>query len=52
MEEVFNEIEEPFGGLTTEYQQNTYFLNHFNLVVRKDIYVSNMTTVLAKGDLS
>ena len=33
MEEVFNEVEEPFKDLTTEYQQNAYFLNHFNLVV-------------------
>lgn len=33
MEEVINEVEEPFNGLETEHQQNSYYLNHFNLVV-------------------
>jgi len=33
MEEVINEVEEPFNGLKTEYQLNSYYLSHFNLVV-------------------
>ena len=33
MEEVINEVDDPFSGLETEYHQNSYYLNHFNLVV-------------------
>ena len=33
MEEVINEVDDPFSSLEAEYHQNSYYLNHFNLVV-------------------
>ncbi|XP_065902216.1 uncharacterized protein [Dysidea avara] len=41
MDEVFNDIEEPFSGLATEYQQNAYYLNQFHLVKPEEILVGD-----------
>ena len=34
IQEVFGEMREPFDSLVTENQQESYFLNELNLVVR------------------